>query len=98
MLGKLLTGPFFYGNKKGKANLEVVREMKVAVANLRHLANNPLSVLTAESDVFGHMLNPSSDTVLACLQGTIDDSDLLKKFQEVMTEVINGTITVLEAN
>ena len=88
----------FYGNKKGKANLEVVPEMKVAVANLRHLANNPLSVLTVESDVFGHMLNPISDTVLACLQGTIDDSNLLKEFQEVMKEVINGTITVLEAN
>ena len=99
LLGKLLTGPWmtvFYGNKKGKVNLEVVPEMKVAVANLRHLANNPLSVLAAESDVFGHMLSPSSDTVLTCLQGTIGDSNLLKEFQEVMKEVINGTITVLE--
>ena len=97
LLGNILTGPWmtvFYGNKGGKSNLEVVPDLKL-VANLRHLANNPLSVLTVESDLFGHLLNPGTEDVLASLQNPVDPAQM-KEFETVMKELIDGTITVLE--
>lgn len=66
LLGKLLTGPWMtvsYGNKEGKSNLEVVTEIKMAVANLRHLAhliietgvvNIKRTCRTTEKVCFGH--------------------------------------------
>ena len=87
MVNALQAGPWmteFYANKANLSNLETGAVLERVMKNVKQLASRPLSLLLCETTCFDTKLDRSLDPVLASLQQTCIDNDLLLKTLQVV--------------